>query len=69
MPKARCSPEKLVSYFRRMPKNIRSLEVSSGGFSAACVVALTARESEVEDGAVEAGDTSYEEPEDADAIV
>jgi hypothetical protein len=40
-----------------MPKNIRNFEVSSGGFSAACVAAFT-EDSEAEEGAVEAGEAS-----------
>ena len=54
------------TYFRKIPKNIRSFEVSSGGFSAAAV-GLTEEVSEVEDGAVEAGESS-KEPDDVEAI-
>lgn len=39
-----------------MPKNMRSLEVSSGGFSG--VVAATSTEEAPEDGAVDAGDSA-----------
>lgn len=54
------------SYFRRIPKNMRSFELSSGVFSTVVFMTLTGT-SEVEDGAVEAGDAS-KEPEEADAI-
>lgn len=49
-----------------MPKSVRSFEVSSGGFSAAAV-GLTEEVSEVEDGAVEAGESS-KEPDDVEAM-
>ena len=61
------SPRRLKSYFLKIPKNIRSFEVSSGGFSAVAK-ALFAEESEADDGAVEAGEGS-KEPEDAEAIM
>jgi hypothetical protein len=52
-----------------MPKNIRSFEVSSGGFSATpAEVAWTDDESDAVEGAVEASEFSTE-PEDADAMV
>jgi hypothetical protein len=53
-----------------MPKNIFSLEPSSGGFSAAAAVGFAADISEVVDGAVDgAGEGSKaEEPDDAEAI-
>lgn len=53
-----------------MPRNMRSLLVSSGGFSAVCcVVAPTTSVSEdVDEGAVEAGESS-KEPELVDAII
>jgi hypothetical protein len=56
--------------FRNIPKNIFSLEPSSGGFSAAAAVGLAADISEVVDGAVDgAGEGSKaEEPDEAEAI-
>jgi hypothetical protein len=53
------------TYFRKIPRNIRSFEVSSGGFSAA--VAGFTDDSEALEGADEAGEAS-KEPEDAEAI-
>lgn len=53
-----CPEDHDVSYFLNIPKNIRSFEVSSGGFSAACVTAFWEEESEVDDGAVDAGEVS-----------
>jgi hypothetical protein len=50
-----------------MPKNMRSLEVSSGGFSCACVVGIV-EDSEAVDAAVEAGEFS-KDPDDAEAMV
>jgi hypothetical protein len=53
-----------------MPKNMRSLELSSGGFSATAVVAggpLT-DDSEAVEGAVEAGEGSME-PEEVEAMM
>jgi hypothetical protein len=41
-----------------MPKNIRNFEVSSGGFSTVCAAAVCEEESEVDDGAVDAGEAS-----------
>lgn len=53
------------THFLRIPKNIRSLEVSSGIFSGAFFDG--AGESDAGEGAVEASEFS-KEPEDADAI-
>jgi len=55
------------THFLRIPKNILSFDVSSGGFSAA-VTAPTDEDSEAVDGAVEPGESS-KEPEDVDAMV
>lgn len=55
-----CPEQDCIAYFLNMPKNIRSLLVSSGGFSAACDTTFE----EVEDGAVEAGEASYEAVDD-----
>jgi hypothetical protein len=55
------------TYFLNIPKNIRSFEVSSGGFSATAV-GVTDDDSEAVDGAVEAGEAS-KEPEDVEAMV
>jgi hypothetical protein len=54
-------------YFRRMPKNMRSFEESSGFFSVAGCVSF-GDASDVDEGAVEAGECS-KEPDDADAIM
>lgn len=54
------------TYFRKIPKNIRSFEVSSGGFSAVAV-GCTEDDSEAVEGAVEAGESS-KEPEDVEAM-
>lgn len=54
------------TYFRKIPKNIRSFDVSSGGFSAAAV-GFTDDDSEAVEGADEAGEVS-KEPEDAEAM-
>lgn len=54
------------TYFLRIPKNIRSFDVSSGGFSTVAW-ALFTLESEEDEGAVEAGEASTE-PDDAEAI-
>jgi hypothetical protein len=58
-----------ITHFLRIPKNIRSLLVSSGDFSAVCAAATAVSPSlaVVDDGAVEAGDSS-KEPELVDAI-
>ena len=59
----------LNTYFRKIPKNIRSLEVSSGGFSVAVVeVAFTEDESEAVEGAFDTSEFS-KDPDDADAMV
>jgi hypothetical protein len=55
------------THFLRIPKNILSFDVSSGGLSAG-VTAPTDEDSEAVDGAVEAGESS-KEPEDVDAMV
>ncbi len=55
------------TYFLKIPRNIRSFEVSSGGFSVAAW-ALFALESEEDEAAVEAGEAS-KEPDDAEAIL
>jgi hypothetical protein len=62
-----CPRFEMEAYFRRIPKNIRSFEESSGGFSVAGGAAL-GDDSEVDEGAVEAGDTS-KDPDDVDAIM
>jgi hypothetical protein len=52
-----------------MPKNIRSLELSSGGLSVTALgVTAVTDDSEAEDGAVEAGEGSME-PEDVEAMM
>jgi hypothetical protein len=51
------------THFLRIPKNIRSLLVSSGGFSAVCAAAAVSI-SLVDEGAVLAGESSVE-PEDS----
>jgi hypothetical protein len=59
------------THFLRIPKNIRSLLVSSGDFSGACAAPVTPAVSvslDVSLGAVEAGESS-KEPELVDAIV
>jgi hypothetical protein len=58
------------THFLRIPRNIRSLLVSSGDFSTACcAVAVPASVSEeVDEGAVEAGESS-KEPELVEAII
>jgi hypothetical protein len=58
-----------LTHFLRIPKNIRSLLVSSGEFSAVCAAAtaVSASLAVVDDGAVEAGESS-KEPELVDAI-
>jgi hypothetical protein len=56
------------THFLRIPKNILSFDVSSGGFSAAAVAAPTDEDSEAVDGAVEPGESSNE-PDDVDAII
>jgi hypothetical protein len=55
------------TYFRRIPKNMRNFEVSSGGFSAAVVV-VGISDSDAVEGAVEAGD-SWKDPDEAEAMV
>ena len=55
------------TYFRKIPKNIRSFEVSSGGFSAAAV-GFTDDDEEAVEGAVETGEAS-KDPEDVEAMV
>jgi hypothetical protein len=55
-----------ITYFRKIPRNMRSFEVSSGGFSAVAV-GVTDDDSEAVEGAVEAGEAS-KEPEDAEAM-
>lgn len=55
------------TYFRKIPKNIRSFEVSSGGFSAAAV-GVTDDVEEAVEGAVEAGEAS-KDPEDVEAML
>jgi len=59
------------THFLRIPKNIRSLLVSSGDFSGACAAPVTPAVSvslDVSLGAVEAGESS-KEPELVDAII
>ena len=55
------------TYFRNIPKNIRSFDVSSGSFSGAALEGPEDASSEVDEGAVEAGESSNE-PEDAEAM-
>lgn len=57
------------TYFRRIPRNIRSLEVSSGDFSGA-VVGVADDDSDAVEAAVDvAGEPSNaEEPDDVDAM-
>ena len=50
-----------------MPKNMRNLEVSSGGFSGAVVVVVMS-DSDAIEWAVEAGE-SWKDPDEADAIL
>lgn len=55
-----------TAYFRRMPRNIRSLEESSGDFSTAIVPAFAVKEVEV----VGVPDPEFSPaPEDADAMI
>jgi hypothetical protein len=46
------------AYFRRIPKNMRNLEVSSGDFSTATDVGFIDSVSDDDDGAVDAGEGS-----------
>ena len=57
-----------ITYFLKIPKNIRSFEVSSGGFSGVLLVSFTDDDSDEVEGAVEADDSSNE-PDDADAMI
>jgi hypothetical protein len=57
-----------TTYFLNIPKNIRSLLVSSGGFSVTAKVGLTESDSLAVDGAVEVGEAS-KEPEAVDVMV
>jgi hypothetical protein len=56
------------THFLRIPRNIRSLLVSSGDFSAAFAPAAASVSLEVDEGAVLAGESS-KEPELVDAII
>ena len=57
------------THFLRIPRNMRSLLVSSGGFSGACAAAAPVSVSlEVDEGAVLAGESS-KEPELVEAII
>jgi hypothetical protein len=48
------------THFLNIPKNILSLLVSSGGFSAVCAAAATSVSLAVDEGAVLAGESSVE---------
>lgn len=64
--------EKFLEYthFRRMPKNMRNLEESSGGFSGVVVTAAAVDDvSEAVEGAVEVGEGSRDAEATEDAIV
>lgn len=50
-----------------MPRNMRSFDVSSGGFSGAVVVVVVS-DSDAIEGAVEAGE-SWKDPDEAEAIL
>ena len=56
------------THLRKMPRNMRIFEVSSGGFSWACVLVVTDDSEVVVDGVVEAADESSMESDEVDAM-